>query len=84
MYGAGNIGRGFIGQTFALSEYNVGFIDINKEVISRLNQDKEYPVTVVSNDGEEIIMVKNVFGIDGTDVELVSDEIARADRKSVV
>ena len=79
MYGAGNIGRGFIGQTFALSEYNVGFIDINKEVISRLNQDKEYPVTVVSNDGEEIIMVKNVFGIDGTDVELVSDEIASAD-----
>lgn len=79
MYGAGNIGRGFIGQTFALSGYSVGFIDINKEVISRLNQDKEYPVTIVSNDGESVIQVKNVYGIDGTDLELVTEEIASAD-----
>ena len=33
MYGAGNIGRGFIGQLFSQSGYSVGFIDINKEVI---------------------------------------------------
>ena len=79
MYGAGNIGRGFIGQTFSLNGYSVGFIDINKEVIARLNQDKEYPVTVVSNDGEQVIPVKNVYGIDGTDVELVTEEIASAD-----
>ncbi len=79
MYGAGNIGRGFIGQLFSLSGYSVGFIDINKEVIGRLNADKEYPVDVVSNDGLEEIIVKNVYGIDGTDIELVSDEIASAD-----
>ena len=79
MYGAGNIGRGFIGQTFSLNGYSVGFIDINKEVIARLNQDKEYPVTVVSNDGEQVVPVKNVYGIDGTDVELVTEEIASAD-----
>ena len=59
MYGAGNIGRGFIGQLFSLSGYSVGFVDINKEVIARLNQDKEYPVDVVSNDGIEEIAVKN-------------------------
>ena len=35
MYGAGNIGRGFIGQTFSEAGYKVGFVDINKEVISR-------------------------------------------------
>ena len=79
MYGAGNIGRGFIGQLFSLSGYSVGFIDINKEVIARLNTDKEYPVDVVSNDGLEEIAVKNVYGIDGTDIELVSNEIASAD-----
>ena len=60
MYGAGNIGRGFIGQVFSLAGYSVGFIDINKEVIARLNADKEYPVDVVSNDGLEEIIVKNV------------------------
>ena len=79
MYGAGNIGRGFIGQLFSGAGYSVGFVDINKEVIARLNQDKEYPVDVVSNAGTEEIIVKNAYGIDGSDIELVSNEIASAD-----
>ena len=79
MYGAGNIGRGFIGQTFSLAGYKVGFIDVNMEFIDRLNKDKEYPVEVVTTSGVEEIPVKNVYGIDGKDVELVSDEIASAD-----
>ena len=32
-FGAGNIGRGFIGPTFSQSGYSVGFVDINMEVI---------------------------------------------------
>ncbi len=79
MYGAGNIGRGFIGQLFSQSGYSVGFIDINKEVIARLNADKEYPVEIVTTEGVVEDVVKNVFGIDGTDVELVSEEIATSD-----
>ncbi|MBQ7339934.1 MAG: mannitol dehydrogenase [Clostridia bacterium] len=79
MYGAGNIGRGFIGQVFSNNGYKVGFVDINKEVIAKLNQDKCYPVDVVSNDGVVEQIVENVYGIDGTDLELVSNEIAEAD-----
>jgi len=37
MYGAGNIGRGFIGQLFAQSGYEVIFVDVNAEVVERLN-----------------------------------------------
>ena len=48
MYGAGNIGRGFIGQTFSLAGYKVGFIDVNMTLIDRLNADGEYPVDVVT------------------------------------
>ena len=79
MYGAGNIGRGFIGQSFSLAGYNVGFIDINMMVIDRLNQDNSYPVHVVSSAGEDVINVQNVYGINGADVNLVSDEIASCD-----
>lgn len=79
MYGAGNIGRGFIGQLFSNAGYSVGFIDINKEIIARLNQDGQYPVGIVSNSGVEEVIVKNVYGVDGSDVELVSEEIAEAD-----
>ncbi len=79
MYGAGNIGRGFIGQLFSQSGYSVGFIDINKEVINRLNSDKQYPVEVVTSEGIKEEIVKNVYGIDGTDVENVACEIASSD-----
>ncbi len=79
MYGAGNIGRGFIGQTFSNSGYSVGFIDINEKVINQLNEDRSYPVKVVSNDGVEVQSVNNVYGIDGKDTELVADEISKAD-----
>ena len=79
MYGAGNIGRGFIGQLFSESNYSVGFIDINQEVISKLNSDKEYPVDVVTSENIEEHIVKNVYGIDGTNLDLVSDEIASCD-----
>ena len=40
MYGAGNIGRGFIGQKFYLSGYDTTFIDVNKEVVDLLNERK--------------------------------------------
>lgn len=79
MYGAGNIGRGFIGQLFSNSGYSVGFVDINKEVIGRLNTDKRYPVDVVSGDTIDEQMVENVYGIDGSDNEVVANEIACAD-----
>ncbi|MBQ9485347.1 MAG: mannitol dehydrogenase [Clostridia bacterium] len=79
MYGAGNIGRGFIGQTFSASGYKVGFIDINMEVINALNEKGEYPVNIVTTDKNEEKPVKNVYGIDGKDVELVSNEIASCD-----
>jgi mannitol-1-phosphate 5-dehydrogenase len=79
MYGAGNIGRGFIGPTFAFEGYSVGFVDINKQVISRLNQDKEYNVEVVTTENSQLLNVQNVYGIDGTDLELVASEIASAD-----
>ena len=79
MYGAGNIGRGFIGQLFSNAGYRVGFVDINKEVIGRLNEDGRYPVHVVTTDANIEQYVENVYGIDGTDNELVSDEIASCD-----
>ncbi|MBQ6921750.1 MAG: mannitol dehydrogenase, partial [Clostridia bacterium] len=79
MYGAGNIGRGFIGQTFSNAGYKVGFIDINMEVIDALNKRGEYPVNVVTTEANIEIPVKNVYGIDGKDIEKVSDEIASCD-----
>lgn len=78
-YGAGNIGRGFIGQVFSEAGYSVQFIDVNLEVINALNSQKRYPVSIVSNSGNVETWVENVSGIDGTDTEAVMNAIANCD-----
>ena len=37
IFGAGSIGRGFMGQIFFQSEYEIIFIDINKKILDELN-----------------------------------------------
>ena len=79
MYGAGNIGRGFIGQLLSLSGYSVSFVDVNKTVISALNEKGEYPVDILYGDRSEEQIVKNVYGVDGNDINAVAEAIAEAD-----
>lgn len=79
MYGAGNIGRGFIGQLFSESGYEVAFIDVNKELIDRLNRDGKYPVGILSEAGCRETVVNNVRGVNGLDILKVAETIAEAD-----
>lgn len=79
MYGAGNIGRGFIGQLFSESGYEVAFIDINKEIISALNKEGRYPIRILNGRETRDIWVENVTGIDGSDLDRVIDVISEAD-----
>ncbi len=58
MYGAGNIGRGFIGQLFYQSGYETSFIDVAPAVIEQLNTQHEYPVRILYKEGHEESMVK--------------------------
>ncbi len=78
-YGAGNIGRGFIGQLFSQSGYEVVFIDVNQEMVIKLNEDHSYPIKVVSEKGHKEIIISNVRAVDGKNIKIVSDEIADAD-----
>ena len=43
-FGAGNIGRGFIGAVLSEAGYHVVFADVNMEVIDRINKDGAYTV----------------------------------------
>ncbi len=74
-FGAGNIGRGFIGKLLSEAGYSVYFADINKAVIQELHDKKEYVVEVVGDNYQEVT-VKNVDGVLSTDeklVELISE-----------
>lgn len=79
MYGAGNIGRGFIGKVFYESGFDVVFVDVVQEVIDKLNQDGQYPVKLVSNESVEEVMVKNASAVSGMDQSAVVAAILTAD-----
>jgi len=61
-FGAGNIGRGFIGALFSQSGYHVTFVDIADEIISRLNEEKAYKVKT-AEDQQKVTEVQNVSGL---------------------
>ncbi len=79
MYGAGNIGRGFIGQLFSQSGYEVVFIDVNPVIIEKINVDKSYPIRIVDDEKSKEIIIRNVRAVNGIDIEAVASEIANAD-----
>jgi len=79
-FGAGNIGRSFIGQLFSRSGYEVVFVDINKELIKELNKKRKYKLVIKRNNlPDEIILIENIRAIDSFDKEAVIREIADAD-----
>ena len=79
MYGAGNIGRGFIGTLFSKSGYEVTFIDVAKPVVEALHQRGNYPVRILSDEGFTDEIVEHVDAIDGNDTAAVAAAIANAD-----
>lgn len=78
LFGAGKIGRSFIGQLFSAGGYEVVFVDVYQPVIDALNDKKQYRV-VIKSDKEDEIVVKNVRGVQAANQEQVIAEIATAD-----
>ena len=79
LFGAGKIGRSFIGQLFGRSGYEVVFIDNNERVIFELNLKKKYRIVIKSDDSDEVIWVENVRGILAANVDEIASEISQAD-----
>lgn len=49
-FGAGNIGRGFIGDILHESGYAITFVDVNEEIISQLNENCGYDLFLIDHD----------------------------------
>src|SRR5690625_3202562 len=61
-FGAGNIGRGFIGKVLHDNGYSVTFADVNADIIEALNQDQSYTVHIAEENGASIT-IDDVSGI---------------------
>ncbi len=79
IFGAGNIGRSFIGQIFGRSGYRVVFVDVDTALVKRLNRDHRYHVVHRHPDGsEERLIIPNVSAVDGNDKNAVGQYLGSA------
>ena len=78
MYGGGNIGRGFIGALLSQSGYEVTFIDVAEPVVQHLQEQRKYPVRIVSTGGHEDVWVEHVTAVNGNLPEAI-EAIANCD-----
>lgn len=78
-FGAGNIGRSFIGQLFCRSGWDVVFVDVNEELVRLLNERRYYQV-VIKREGQvdEVRRIGPVRAISGRDSAAVAGELATA------
>ncbi len=78
-FGAGNIGRGFIGEILSKNGFEIYFVDTNKAIIDELNTRHSYEIGIASSSPEKI-SVSGVFGINnGENPKDVIEAIAQAD-----
>lgn len=79
VFGAGNIGRGFLGSLLAKAGFSVTFVDVDKNKVSLMNQQKEYPVFIVSGSGIQEEVVRNISAISFADTEETTRAIVESD-----
>ncbi len=82
LFGAGKIGRSFIGQLFARADYEIVFVDIDPQLVDSLNKAGSYKIITLDNnhpgkEGEYI--VKNVSAIHLSDKAKIIECIVKAD-----
>lgn len=78
VFGAGNIGRGFLGVLLHESEYEVTFVDVDVERVNIINQYRDYPVYICSKTGVMEQIISNVRAINARDTERVIQAVCES------
>lgn len=78
-FGAGNIGRGFIGEILSANQFAIQFVDVNEAIINALNERHSYDIEI-AEDGKRHVNVEHISGINNRlNPEQVVEAIAEAD-----
>jgi mannitol-1-phosphate 5-dehydrogenase len=79
MFGAGNVGRGFLGQLFSESGYEVVFVDVDQPLIAALNDRRAYTINLVDNDLNQKVEIAPVRALHAQDADAVAQAVAEAE-----
>ncbi|MGI9047883.1 MAG: hypothetical protein ACR2GU_00610 [Rubrobacteraceae bacterium] len=78
-FGAGNIGRGFIGQLLHESGYDITFVDVRDDMVNALKSEGRYEV-ILADENEEHVPVDRVTALHSErDADEVTGRLAEAD-----
>ena len=67
IFGAGNVGRGFIGHLFSEFGYQIVFVDVDEPLISALNTRRGYTIQLVDNEQNQAVEISPVTALHLTD-----------------
>ncbi|WP_411842695.1 mannitol-1-phosphate 5-dehydrogenase [Salinicoccus sp. HZC-1] len=73
-FGAGNIGRGFIGKVLHDNGYDVIFADVNAEIIDALNTERGYTVRIAEENGASY----DITGVSGINTAANPEKLEQA------
>ena len=79
IFGAGNVGRGFLGQLFSESGYRVVFVDVDDMLILALNARRRYTIRLVDNDLSKDVTISPVQALHAGQIEAVTLALIEAD-----
>jgi mannitol-1-phosphate 5-dehydrogenase len=78
VFGAGNVGRGFLAQLFSESGYEVIFVDVDEPLVAALDARRAYTIQLVDNEGSTEVEVSPVRALLSQDDEAVARALAGA------
>ncbi|MFC5711381.1 mannitol-1-phosphate 5-dehydrogenase [Thalassorhabdus alkalitolerans] len=82
-FGAGNIGRGFVGEVLNNNGYKICFVDVQQSLIDEINKKNSYQIEL-AQEKEESIEINDVYALNSQENKAeVVDTIARADLVTV-
>lgn len=79
IFGAGNIGRGFLGALLHKAGFRVTFIDVDTNRVATINREGFYPVFITEDSGIREELVTNIDAVRFDDEERASGSILEAD-----
>ena len=80
VFGAGKIGRGFLGQLLFEGGCQTAFVDTDTDLVDALSRRGAYPLRLVSDAGAQTLQIDRVSGLDARrDAARVTQAVAGAD-----
>lgn len=78
IFGAGSVGRGFLGQLFSESGYEVVFVDIDEPLVDALARRGSYTLRLAGLEKVEDLTIGPVRAVNGLHTERIASEVAKA------